>query len=520
MTAGMKPKAPALHPANYRDKAARPDRVQWLIDNSDTYDALLGAIRDARVSIRVSQLAFDADCVAYGGPPSESSEPAARDGEALLDAILDTSTEYHVNVEIVLNSTLLLDTAAPLRRFLSGSGRNTSRVEVRGISCFPQLLHAKMVIIDDRKAFLVGSPFVNGYWDDPCHAPVDDRRPQRELGGRPLHDVSVAIEGPIVRGLSAIFAELWSAANPGAATNATAVMDSESETKDEAISIVTTFPSRLRGRKDEGSLETVTALLDAIDRAEDLIYIEHQYLSSRPIVAALSGALQRNPSLEIVMVLNQNPDVTAYRGWQNARLAESGLLEHPRVGLYALWSAAPAAEGGVTLNQVFVHSKVVIIDDRWGMVGSANLDGVSMDSYGSDFSWSLPRRIFRGVRNVDVGLIVRENPRGNPIMGSARDLRQRLWNEHLGSTDRIAAKRAEAGWLAQWRNAARDNVEMLNNSATTRVETGSLILPYSVRASPGRQLKDVGISAPVDLRYNPGWLEVHCSPAWVRNIFL
>ena len=44
------------------------------------------------------------------------------------------------------------------------------------------------------------------------------------------------------------------------------------------------------------------------------------------------------------MVLNQNPDVTAYRRWQNARLAESGLLAHPRVGVFALWSARGAAD--------------------------------------------------------------------------------------------------------------------------------------------------------------------------------
>ena len=37
------------------------------------------------------------------------------------------------------------------------------------------------------------------------------------------------------------------------------------------------------------------------------------------------------------------------------------------------------------ITQVFVHSKVVAVDDRWAMVGSADLDGVSLHSYGDDF---------------------------------------------------------------------------------------------------------------------------------------
>ena len=58
------------------------------------------------------------------------------------------------------------------------------------MSSFPRLLHAKLVIVDNQEAFLLGSPFVNGYWDDEQHQPVDARRPLRELGGRPIHDLS------------------------------------------------------------------------------------------------------------------------------------------------------------------------------------------------------------------------------------------------------------------------------------------------------------------------------------------
>ncbi len=146
-----------------------------------------------------------------------------------------------------------------------------------------------------------------------------------------------------------------------------------------------TAPPALLDHAPAGATEILDVILDGIASARSLIYIEHQYLSSRPVVAALTAALERHSDLELIIVLNQNPDITAYRRWQNVRLAEAGLLTHPRVGVFALWSAA-GGERGTLLNQVFVHSKVLTIDDRWASVGSANLDGVSLHSYGDDFT--------------------------------------------------------------------------------------------------------------------------------------
>ena len=525
--ADQKLRRAAVHGARY-DEHSRPDvRVEWLIDNHNAYDALLGSVRDARESILITQLAFDSDCVAL-----DSSSGQEGRGKSLLDAILEVSTAKHVKVDILLNSTLLLDTMKPLRRWMSKGDGDCSRVRVRGISHFPQLLHAKMVIVDSARAFLMGSPFVNGYWDDSHHAPVDPRRPRRELSGRPVHDVSVAVEGDVVSQLAAVFAELWSAADArgrepwNAAEDSIAEPTAYSARRTPAprptgapVRVVTTLPSRLRNQKDLGSVATLEALLAGIARANDLIYIEHQYLSSRPVVAALRDALARHSDLEIVMALNQNPDITAYRGWQNARLAESGMLGHPRVGLFTLWTAdARQPQTKPKINQVFVHSKVVIVDDRWAMVGSANLDGVSLDSYGSDFSSALLRRTFRGVRNVDVGLVIHDGPHKLRSAGSVRELRDCLWTEHLGPSANVD-HRPGSGWLSSWRNRASENIAALNE-ASRELATGSFVLPYSAQPTPRRQLKDVGISAPLDLQYEPSWLEVHCSPAWVRNMFL
>jgi Phosphatidylserine/phosphatidylglycerophosphate/cardiolipin synthases and related enzymes len=485
------------------------EAVEWLIDNANAYRALIDAIRTARATIWITQLALDADCVAYDVPGAGAA------GVRIVDELLDAARRG-VEVRVLLNASLLLDTAATLRAYLT-AGAGHPRLRVRGVSRFPQLLHAKMVIVDETAAFLVGSPFANGYWDDSRHGPRDARRPMRELGGRPVHDVSTRLVGDPVRSLATIFAELWNDADDVACDDVERLAPTVPDRPDASppIAVVRTGPG------DDGPMEILPALLDGIASARETIYIEHQYLSSRPVADALQRALSAHQALELVVVLNQNPDVTAYRGWQNDRLRATGLLDHPRVGLFALWTSASAARGAPRqVNQVFVHSKVVLVDDRWALVGSANLDGVSLHSYGDDFTGALGRRLFRRVRNFDVNLVVSTSD--TDADGPVRSLRTGLWTEHLGSAFDAAADRPTEGWLPLWRRAAACNANALSRHDDAVCVDRSFVLPYSAHATPSAQLADIGVLlAPetIELCFNPSWLEVRFSPNWVRNMF-
>ncbi|MEO8334610.1 MAG: phospholipase D-like domain-containing protein [bacterium] len=486
---------------------AAPLAVEWLVDNAKTYDAALRAIAGARESVWISQLAFDADCVAHG-------ETAAED-TTLLGAIIDATRRVHLDVRILLNESLLLDTATSLRAALARA--SASYIEVRGISRFPQLLHAKLLIVDMTQAFVVGSPFVNGYWDDDRHRPIDARRPMRELGGRPLHDVSMRMTGPVVRALSDIFAALWSEVGEGGSRGADRVWSRvcAAPAPTHAVRAISTVPRGALPLHPEGRTEILRAMECGIAQARSLLYIEHQYLSSRAVMRALVASLARSPGLEVIVLLNQNPDVTAYRGWQNARLAETGLRAHPRVGLFALWSAERAADDTLALNQVFVHSKVIVADDAWATVGSANIDGVSLHSYGSDFESRLGQHVFKDVRNFDVNLELSEG------IDAIAELRHLLWSEHLG-IDVDLATRPRDGWLELWRERAAANVALLcsDEAGDAFRAPRSFVLPYSNASTPSAQLADVGVRNDViDLRFRPSWLEVHCSPNWIRNMF-
>lgn len=482
--------------------------IEWLIDNASAYDAVIQAIRRARSSVWISQLAFDADCEAYAG----SDAP-----ENLLDVLIQATRAHDLDVRILLNASILVNTVKPLRAALEK--RASPFMAVRGISRFPQLLHAKMLIIDGHEAFLLGSPFVNGYWDDRAHRPVDARRPMRELGGRPLHDLSVRVQGSAVCALAGIFSEWWTdvadEAPPEPATGTTAQASPAAEYM--GVTVTRTSAAKILPRHPSGHAEILDSMIEGIGGARELLYVEHQYLSCRPVIRAIREALDREPALEVIALVNQNPDITAYRGWQNARLAESGLGDHPRFGLFALWSQAQQGRR-LQLNQVFVHSKVLIADDAWATVGSANVDGVSLHSYGDDFESRLGRAVFAGVRNFDVNLELRgvDDIATDAIV----ELRRALWSEHLGG-----APAAHAGQspLGQWRTRAATNVEHLS-SWTPRLAghlANTLILPYSTPAEPEAQLAALGIQrrAALDLRFHPAWLEVHCSPNWIRNMF-
>jgi phosphatidylserine/phosphatidylglycerophosphate/cardiolipin synthase-like enzyme len=498
-------------PAPPARQATVSEECEWLIDNAAAYDRVLGAIGAARQSIWMTQLALDPDCIAFG----TSGSPDINVAEAIVEA----SASRGVDIRILMNQTLLLDTVKPLRKWLAT--RDAPTIRVRGMQRFPQLLHAKMIVIDGRELFLVGSPFVNGYWDDSRHAPVDSRRPHRELGGRPLHDVSIRVTGSAVAEAVDVFAEWWKQGVADAREmperDSTAAI--RPAVRKGGVRLLTTSPAckARRGRKD-----ILEACIDGISSARSLIYIEHQYLSARPVVDALKTTIEKNKNLEVIIVLNQNPDVTAYRRWQNQRLTSAGLLAHPRVGVFSLWSTEQHDDRIVAASQVFVHSKVIIVDDKWAMAGSANLDGVSLHSYGNDFAGPFARRAFRNIRNFDVNVVVRDRPGDATRQRTVSALRTRLWAEHLGMNPAATTERPETGWLSLWRKQAAKNVLALDLNDSSHRFRG-FVLPYSTRATPRKQWTDLGIrehAGSPKLQFNPGWAEVYLSPNWVRNMFL
>ncbi len=115
--------------------------------------------------------------------------------------------------------------------------------------------------------------------------------------------------------------------------------------------------------------------LAAIEAARDVIYLENQYFAARGLAEALAKRLREPDGPEVVIVLPRSSESRLeVQSMDSARERLVRLLwdadEHGRFGVY--W---PAVKGG---ESVYVHSKVLVVDDRLLRIGSSNLNNRSL----------------------------------------------------------------------------------------------------------------------------------------------
>ena len=112
----------------------------------------------------------------------------------------------------------------------------------------------------------------------------------------------------------------------------------------------------------------------AINAARRSIYMENQYVDVPEIVDCLHRALRRG--VEVVLVMPAEPEVGLQilperRTFLNAR-AVLGTFEH-----FMLAGIAGLDADGHR-NSIYIHAKLMLIDDEWATVGSCNLHRFSL----------------------------------------------------------------------------------------------------------------------------------------------
>ncbi|PQQ21450.1 phospholipase D zeta 1 [Prunus yedoensis var. nudiflora] len=204
------------------------------------------------------------------------------------------------------------------------------------------------------------------------------------------------------------------------------------------------------------------AYCSLIDKAEHFIYIENQFF-----ISGLSGdEIIRNRVLEalfrrimrayndkkcfrVIIVIPLIPgfqgglddagaaSVRAVMHWQYRTICRGqfsilqnlneilGPKTHDYISFYGLRSYGKLFDGGpVACSQVYVHSKIMIIDDCTTLIGSANINDRSL----------------LGSRDSEIGLLIEDKEMINSHMGGkpwkagkfSLSLRLSLWSEHLG----------------------------------------------------------------------------------------
>jgi phosphatidylserine/phosphatidylglycerophosphate/cardiolipin synthase-like enzyme len=238
--------------------------------------------------------------------------------------------------------------------------------------------HQKIAVLDDRFAVCGGIDMTTDRWDTPEHREHDRRRmkPNRRPYG-PWHDVSMMLEGEAARALGELGRARWVRAG-GAPLDRPLPQDQspwpprlEAEFTDVEIGIARTTAKWDRFPEVR---EIEALFVEHIRASRRLIYAESQYFASRRIAEALAERLARPDPPEVILI---NPicadgwlEQTAMDGARVQLLRAVGERDHAdRFCVFVPYTGARA---------IYVHAKVMIVDDEIVRIGSANMNNRSM----------------------------------------------------------------------------------------------------------------------------------------------
>jgi len=295
--------------------------------------------------------------------------------------------------------------------------------------------HQKMFIIDRAIGFLGGMDLCDSRWDDRRHLIDAPARCNRGRPYKPYHDVNAYVIGDGVDVLRSWFTERWRRATgeplelPDVPRTAIEI-EPTFEVSAPNIALARTWPASEDGKERE-VCEILRLHQRAIASARRVIYIENQYFSSHQIAAAIEARMKQrgSPRLDIVMVLpkesaglKERISIGVYQAELLNRLTKIARRTGHRLGIYYHVSAEEVP--------VFVHAKVLAVDDRFLLISSANLSNRSM-GFDSELgiAWESPEPS-TSLRNARMELLAEHcglsRDAADPLLASPLRLVERL----------------------------------------------------------------------------------------------
>jgi phosphatidylserine/phosphatidylglycerophosphate/cardiolipin synthase-like enzyme/uncharacterized membrane protein YdjX (TVP38/TMEM64 family) len=389
-------------------------RAAFLVDGADYFKALASAMSQAQKAIYISAWDIDSRILLVRGNSGEAQ--SAPLGE-FLNAQAARTRDLHVFI-LAWDFAMIFAMEREVLPIFRLGWKTHHRVHFHMDNEHPigGSHHQKLVIIDDQVAFCGGLDPTKERWDTSEHRPDDPRR--ITPGGKPyepFHDVQMIVEGEAAVGLADLFRDRWLWATGQQLVAIDSKMDTpwpsglSPDLTDVQIGVARTFP-RYKGRPEIREVEALYK--DAIAAARDYIYVENQYFTSPVIANALSERLEQEDGPEIVLIFPEE-----VRDWlQQSTIAPvqgrliMGLRKADRHGRLRIWYPCSGDEK----PSIFVHAKVMIVDDVFVRVGSSNLNNRSM---GLD-------------SECDLALEAQGDPE---IVRSVQAFRNKLLAEHLGT---------------------------------------------------------------------------------------
>ncbi|EJM97764.1 VTT domain-containing protein [Herbaspirillum sp. YR522] len=422
------------------------DRFKLLIDGAAYFRALRQTLLNARETVFI--LGWDMDSRTDLLPDGGDDDGFPRQLGDFLHALVADRPALHIQV---LNWDYAMLYALEREWMLArkpGRPRN-ARLRFHTDSRHPvgASHHQKIVVVDDRVAFVGGLDLTRCRWDTPDHA--CDNPLRRDPDGKPyapFHDVQAMVDGDCARALGELARRRWKLAGYAASRQVRGAdhgqgdpwpADQVPDLQDIEVGISRTEPAH-DGRA--GVFEVRQLYLDAIAQARRFLFFENQYFTSNVLADALGERLRQADGPEVMVVSPHTQSgwlEQATMGALRARIhhrLKGALAGHGERALARYQMYCPQLPGQ-TDGCLNVHSKVFAMDDRLFSVGSANMSNRSM--------------AFDTECNLTIEASGKPERRAE-IRAAIALMRDRLLAEHLGTEPVVVAEHiAASGSLHQ-----------------------------------------------------------------------
>jgi phospholipase D1/2 len=390
-----------------------------LIDGRNYYRAFYCAARKAQRHLLIAGWRFNSDVRLLRGKDAREAGEEIK-FLAFLNRLCEENPELHIYVLAWDFSVIFLHEWELFQTWKFQRGRHGRlRFLFDDNHAVGASHHQKFVVVDGQLAFLGGLDFNADDWDDRHHyGDNPDRADSGHEQHKPYHDIQTYLVGAdAARDLASCFCERWRAAGgeeitlpqaPPLALPPVPVMSVRAGRLALSRNQPRTFTN------PDAIYEIRRQYLDAIDAAQELIFIENQYFSSELVYQALLDRMRApgRSNLNIVLVLPkrmpswvESVALAPPRIWMLAGLRETARETGHHLGVYY-----PAGQRQTHPEKpVVVHSKLLIVDDRFMTVGSANTSNRSMGlDTELNVSWeatSADAPLIRSIRRVRVSLL-------------------------------------------------------------------------------------------------------------------
>lgn len=301
------------------------NRVVPLVNADGAYPNMLAAIAEAKRSIVLSVYIFDCDEV----------------GLKFIEA-LTAAHHRGVKVRVLLDEIGSGKRTKPADRLLSAAGISTARFIPQNLKFLPLINlrnHRKIMVVDGRLGYIGGMNICLSY---------------AAQKNEEIHDLHFRVSGPVIAQLNAMFEEDWKFATDE--TVELPLIECPPEKMEDPV-----YARAIPDGPDNAAQRTQWVMLGALAVAQKSVHVLTPYFLPNEILTnALGVCAMRGVSVQVVVP--SRTDIALVDWAMEAKFQY--LLEH---GVKIYRSPPP-----------FDHTKLMIVDGVWTLVGSSNWDQRSL----------------------------------------------------------------------------------------------------------------------------------------------